>query len=187
MAKSTATIFLALKKCMIITFILSSAACSNDLSRNKASDIINHFASAKTLGWAICNVNSNRCSITTDLFHPTKKEKDGLFLLEKDGFIRINDEKNNSFSINDKAKIYAIPYKFDNNFIEIITGTVSYVEVTGISKPSDMFGQKICTATYIVHYQLTPFGEILAKDEINLSEQGNATFVLYDDGWRIAR
>ena len=188
MAKSTATIFLTLKKCLIITFILSSSACSNDLSRNKASDIINHFESAKTLGWANCNVDLNKCFITTDLFHPTKKEKEGLFLLEKEGFIKINDEKNNDFSLNDKAMVYTIPNKFRSNFIEIVTKTVNHVEVTGISKPSDMFGQKICTATYIVHYQITPFGEILvSKDEINLSKQGNATFVLYDDGWRIAR
>ena len=110
MAKSTATIFLALKKCMIITFILSSAACSNDLSRNKASDIINHFASEKTLGWEICNVNSNRCGITTDLFHPTKKEKEGLFLLERDGFIRVNTPPAESRWLRLTAKAGAVSF-----------------------------------------------------------------------------
>jgi hypothetical protein len=177
---------------MMFTFIFSIAGCSNDLSRSNASAMIKSTAEPKTLSWIRCQTDSRTCYVGNMLYHLSEKDKEDFSRLENDGFITMKTEMKIGaakvrLNLTDKAIPYVVSRKsiVDGIYTRIITGAINSVEVTGISKQSDMLGHKICTATYIVNYKLTPFGDILAKDETKLSEQRQAMFVLYDDGWRI--
>jgi hypothetical protein len=93
-----------------------------------------------------------------------------------------------------KAKPYVIKEWVSRGFVKglrtsdvkVLLAEVDKVEVTGISKPSDAMGQKICQASYTVRYKPTPFGEVFMRPE-QLVQHGSMFFVLYDDGWRIMR
>jgi hypothetical protein len=93
-----------------------------------------------------------------------------------------------------KAKPYVIkewisrgPFKgMRSSHVKVVLAEVDKVEVTGISKPSDAMGQKVCEAGYTVRYKPTPFGEVFMRPD-QLVQHDSMLFVHYDDGWRIMR
>lgn len=60
-------------------------------------------------------------------------------------------------------------------------------EITGITRPSDMFGQTFVQVEFRYEYKPTPLWRLLvasARQGLGMQE-GEETFVLYDDGWRV--
>lgn len=93
-------------------------------------------------------------------------------------------------ALTSKAKSYVIKEDIQQSFgrkkkiVTLLLSEVDKIDVSGVSKPSDMFGHRMCTVDYTIHYKPTPFGEIfLEKDR--MIHKGQMPFVLYDDGWRI--
>lgn len=62
------------------------------------------------------------------------------------------------------------------------------IEVTGLTKPADLFGRNVSRATFTYKLIPTPFGKIyLDVAEQDKTSTGTAMFVLYDDGWRLEK
>ena len=61
------------------------------------------------------------------------------------------------------------------------------LEITGITRPSDMFGQTVAQVEFRYEYRPTQLGLLLGVDSRQPLgvQEGNETFVLYDDGWRV--
>jgi hypothetical protein len=110
--------------------------------------------------------------------------------LEKEGLIKIlGDYGTGSLKIvefTDKAQPYLLPTSLrsgDQRVKDILLATPTKVEVTGITEPSETGGVKTMMADYTIYNDLTPFGKIMRNDLEK--SPGRATFVLYDDGWRL--
>lgn len=98
-----------------------------------------------------------------------------------------------TFELTDKAAPYVVGKDRDDIVtLKVVDGVD--IEVTGVSKPADMFGSTISEAVYTYTYKLNPLGKALAKpfqsigdSEKNgdVSGQGKRVFRLFDDGWRL--
>lgn len=120
-----------------------------------------------------------------------------LKLKQDDGYKRSKGDPSRFYedwfelNLTQKAKEYVLNEKVESGWgnkqkIAIVKlANLDEVEVTGLTAPSDAFGQKMCQANFTATYKLTPFGEVF-KDNVKTVQQGSATFILYDDGWRLS-
>ena len=64
---------------------------------------------------------------------------------------------------------------------------ITSIEVTNVSEPSKVMGQKRCTAEFTYRYKATPFGEIyLSPEELNRIYKKTAIFIFSKDGWKVS-
>lgn len=171
---------------VVITLILSVASCGNDISRSDAAKKLEKAISPLYIESIHCESNLRSCSALE-----REIGESDLFRLEEMNLIKVTGQASHpafiGFKLMDSASPYTVQMKrYGANIIAFIGGTIDSVKVNGISKPADSNGQKICTVSYSATYKATPFGEVLFKNNNELVKSGNAIFVLYDDGWRIA-
>lgn len=183
-----------MKKCfpffsVVISMVFAVVGCGNDISRSDAASKLEKVIAPIYIDGIDCQPNSRKCSGLA-----RQVEERDLYRLEEMGLIKVKARsfglftgETLNFELMDSAIPYTVPRnRYGANIIAFIGGTIDSVEVNGISKPADSNGQKVCTATYSATYKATPFGEIFFRNNEKLFKSGNAIFVLYDDGWRIA-
>jgi hypothetical protein len=89
----------------------------------------------------------------------------------------------------DKGKDF-VKLKFRNMSVSWDTlklADITSIEVTNVSKPSKVMGQKRCTAEFTYRYKATPFGEIyLSHEELSRIYKKTAIFILSKDGWNVS-
>lgn len=182
--------------CLLLVFcaLMAISGCGNDLSRGKAENILKAALTKEYDSFCLMKQYNNEQVCAFIIMN--ENEKQNVFPdLERDGLLRIKgyDKPMNAILIScyveftKKAEPYLV--KYVNDKIAVITAEADSVTVTGISKPSDAFGKKMCAVDYKAIYKLTPFGEAWQKRgyRINLEESRTVDFILYDDGWRISR
>lgn len=174
--------FRVLSRLIMISLVFAVVGCGNNLSRDKAASAIEKAVEPLYLACA-----SQTCEYYGGKRDLSRLESMGLIKNHRSFFATwITRYERCFFDLTEAANPYIKKGKsqFDFQFY-VITATVNSVEVNGISKPSDLLGRKVCTATYTASYKPTPFGEALIEDKNKLSRSGQAVFVLYDDGWRL--
>ncbi|MCI0556885.1 MAG: hypothetical protein MN733_00180 [Nitrososphaera sp.] len=118
-----------------------------------------------------------------------KELSDGLIkisYLRRDWRSKANDE------ISSYWYVFAVTTtELGARYVDSKTGQVKLadrhlIEVTGVTKPSDMLGQIVSNVQFTYKLVTTPFGKIyLAATGNDKTLTGSATFALYDDGWRL--
>lgn len=187
---------------IFLVSILLTSCSSGDLLRGKAKNMIQNYKDKYPItiqiymGGPHDNFVSRETAQKFDCIGLLGKEylqaqNDGLLKITpidaKIGFLsslRCNIEPT------DKGKSFVVGYNSQDplGHRALVKGAdIKVIDVTGITKPSDMFGQKYCVANYTYKLQPTPFGKVfLSKNKLDKIHMGNAEFVLYDDGWRLA-
>ena len=74
--------------------------------------------------------------------------------------------------------------EFTDGCIELLSATPT-IAILGISEPAEGFGKKMCSVKFQVSWQNTQVGDII-KSHRSVSEE-QATFVMYDNGWRLEK
>jgi hypothetical protein len=74
--------------------------------------------------------------------------------------------------------------EFRNGCIELLAATPT-IAILGISEPAEGFGKKMCSVKFQVSWKNTQVGDIIKSDRSVSEEQ--ATFVQYDNGWRLEK
>ena len=189
----------------IILLLCLMVGCGNNLTREKAFEIIN-AALPKPIKGAL--------PIGDQLFHDHSPRNLAIMKkLSNDGVINlvfisrpIPESQVYKISLTDKGKDFSI--KFDKSgmgsgtpmFI-ILLGERSLVKISGMKMTNDNKKAEVEFEWKVVN--LTPFGKALQNNSgISLGEliqvempiksnetiyQGTATLSLYDDGWRVAK
>ena len=88
------------------------------------------------------------------------------------------------FDFTEKAKPYLKRQSY-GTYDNLITVTVTSVEVTGITEPAQGLGGNVRMANYTAMYELTPIGKVIEPDWKSEPVKSVSPFMLYDDGWRI--
>ena len=113
--------------------------------------------------------------------------------LEAKGLIRITGKDRSGypvFEFTEKAGTYFRPLSptyagINPKNKNVLLSTITKVEVTGLTTPTEESGQKVMKADFTMYYDLTPFGE--ADSSVSKEQKSRATFIMYDDGWRVDR
>ncbi|MEK6320241.1 MAG: hypothetical protein AABN33_01020 [Acidobacteriota bacterium] len=176
----------------LATMLLCS--CSNDLSRQKAAELIarqqklpaietiqlgkSYLKESRHDSWGVCMVIGDKYSDSG-----VKERLDGL---QAKGLISIGEKKQHEGECNyvwatveltDEGKKYLV--KDGDGEYQIKVNELTFGEITGIQIHEQF---KTAEADYTVRkINLTPFGGNISTAPMNR----RATFALFDDGWRI--
>lgn len=93
-----------------------------------------------------------------------------------------------TIKLTDKAKPFILKKdRGDVVTLKVVDGID--VEVTGVTKPADMFGHTVSEAEYTYTYKLNDLGKSLSTASVDANKdnprKGKAAFRLFDDGWRL--
>lgn len=169
-------------------------SCSNDLSRQKAAELISKQQKLPTIetiqlgksylkesrhdSWGVCMVIGDKYSDSG-----VKERLDGL---QAKGLISIGEKKQHDGECNyvwatveltNEGKKYLV--KDADGEYQIKVNELTFGEITGIQIHEQF---KVAEAGYTLRrINITPFGSSISTVPINR----NATFALFDDGWRI--
>lgn len=91
-----------------------------------------------------------------------------------------------TIKLTDKAQKYVLKTEGgDNVTLKVVEGVE--IDVTGVTKPADMFVQTVSEVEYTYTYKFNPLGKALAESSQKDSKpnEGKALFRLFDDGWRL--
>ncbi len=182
---------------LAITLVSISIACSrNDLSRSKAKSILEKYPGAITF-----NIEKKFAVkfVSPPMFEEkqprvreggSQKEKQMLISLQKAGYITIKETTKKwpgpagfytyywIISGTEKLKPYIV--KDIHGIIEVKVADVVIDEITGITRDGN-----IAHIDYTTRVKPNSLGKIIPVD---LRKQNrSASFVLYDDGWRLSR
>ena len=155
------------------------AAADDSLSREKAKELIQQSLSDKDVE---VTINLRRYNET--LF--SELGKNGYLLLPPLG------EERRPSQLTEKIAPYVVKnYQGFPGEVRLKLGKLVVLAVTGITKPSDAFGQTIATVEYTAMGDLNELGVLFRSygpdKSIDDPWKGSKTFVLYDDGWRLAK
>ena len=118
-------------------------------------------------------------------------EQEGIKKLAQSGFVRILGRSFgvSIFEFTEKSAAYLLPSitaNFNPKSKDILLATPASVEVTGLTTSAENAGQKTIVADFTIKCDLSPFGESSQAVKNGLTGYKNqATFILYDDGWRV--
>lgn len=191
-----------MKRNNFITFILvplislSFFACSKDLSRGKAEELISqklNLPQPETMQFDILYVEGD---IPWNLTHISKQEENMLNYFSNNGLITIQkiphvtdfpgpmggvlfkqNWKTIKAELTNEGRKYLVGQNKEKYIVKICE--LSFGEVTGIQTNEQY---KIAEVSYTLKRgNMTPFAINVSQNPINRT----ATFSLYDDGWRI--
>jgi hypothetical protein len=181
--------------CLVIIFPL--AGWGSDLSRGKAENILKAYLLPKYVtAWKDQQKPQYyrfELASSFPINGPGVKEEN-VRELERRGLLALRYQTRIEYGLDTGSYILyyeftaaASPYliKTDSDKLLVAVAEVDSIYVTGVSRPSELFGKTICEAHYNVHYKPTPFGEVLLGPEDPLIENLTRGFELYDDGWRM--
>lgn len=173
----------------ILPLFLFLFSCSNDLSRDKAKDLIvqkYNLPQTETvkLGKSYLKKYQNLNGIYNETGYSGAKEK--LDALLSQGLITIGESQSGTIGyglmfyatvmLTDEGKKYLI--KEDEKDYEMKSNEIAFGEITGIQ-----VNEKSAEVDYTLQrVNFTPFGNSSSKDIMTERQ----FFALYDDGWRIS-
>lgn len=94
-------------------------------------------------------------------------------------------------TLTDAGKRFLIKETTSGNTVkaEVVVREFKNLEVLGIGAPAELMGHKVAVVNYRLEYDITPVGQVLLVREgpnaLARERQGQALFVLYDDGWKL--
>ncbi len=178
-------------KLFTVLFLLSAvsmgcnraeAKITTDLSREKAAEAIKVQLPIRSTRKIPLGENETS-TLSPDIL--TALQKEGLIkyqVVGKWGFGNLMDII--VIQMTGKGMKYALALMDRHAVVEL--SQIEFLKVTGIQFKESSRGK-----TAVVHYQwryseMTPFGDILIDKHISVNSD-SATFVLFDDGWRLAQ
>jgi hypothetical protein len=170
-------------------------SCSNDLSRQKAAELISKQLELPTIettqlgksylknSWGDPSMMPAVCVVTGDQYSDVKKRLDEL---QAKDLIRIGENQQHEGECNyiwatvkltDEGRKYLV--KDTDGAYQLKVDELTFGEITGIQIQEQ---SKMAVADYtLMRTNITPFGSNLSTTPISRQ----ATFTLYDNGWRI--
>jgi hypothetical protein len=155
--------------CFVMLILMLLSACSNELSRSKAAELIKSKGGSLYV-YIIVNPRGGTMAQHGNIFLSLDQGEQ----LKRDGYLIGN-------SISDQAKQFTTQtadYTWQMNL-----ATLDEVNITEITKPADEMGRRVCQVTYIAKYKPNTIGEKLNLDPNILSQSRRAFFVSTDRGW----
>jgi len=98
-----------------------------------------------------------------------------------------------TISLTEKGRTFVVQMiNSDSNAVYVRTAEPILLKITGVTPATQGAGAPTSTVTFDWQYKLTPFGEaqvwvipIRDPGAGSKARKGTATFILFDDGWRI--
>lgn len=172
---------------VLICFFVNIGCNSNNLSKSKAEKALEaNFNSIS----AIFISEDNKKDLFKQTFWGFGLSGGDLQKLEENGLIKEVKPCSRclgsiKYQFTEKAKPYLKSEQDKNRLVNSLAiAVLTDVRVSSVSKPADLKGYKVCRAIFTVNYKLTPIGEMVSLKP-DLSKNGEATFVLFEDGWKL--